>query len=270
MPPGAPSTKDGSVKVVHVHRLRGVGGSERHLLTLLPALRERGIDATFVGLDDEDPDPFYVQLDKLGVPYSRLRAPRDIDPVLAVRLRRAFTRARPDIVHTHLVHADVYGSVTAGRSTIVSTKHNDDPFRLGPFRHVERLCGRRAKRIIGITGALAHFNIERVGLPADKVSVVYYGLDDLPAAWGPPGGPTLPPDARILLAVSRLEEQKGLNVAIEALVGVRQAHPERRPRGARVRLAGGRADRPGGRARRCRCGLPGRQRRRRGGLAAAG
>jgi glycosyltransferase involved in cell wall biosynthesis len=213
------------VKVVHVHRLRGVGGSERHLLTLLPALRERGIDATFVGLDDDDPDPFYAQLDRLHVPYSRLRAPRDIDPGLAFRLRRTFTRERSDIVHTHLVHADVYGAVTAGRATIVSTKHNDDPFRLGPFRHVERLCGRRAKRIIGITGALAHFNIERVGLPADKVSVVYYGLDDLPAAWGPPGGPTLPPDARILLAVSRLEEQKGLNVAIEALAEVRKRHP---------------------------------------------
>jgi len=214
------------VKVVHVHRLRGVGGSERHLLTLLPALRERGIDATFVGLDDEDPAPFYEQLDKLGVPYSRLRAPRDIDPLLAIRLRRTLKRERPDIVHTHLVHADVYGSVTAGHATIVSTKHNDDPFRLGPFRHVERLCGRRAARIIGITGALAHFNIERVGLPANKVSVVYYGLDDLPAAWGPPGGPTLPPDARILLAVSRLEEQKGLNVAIEALVEVRKEHPD--------------------------------------------
>ena len=56
------------MKVVHVHRLRGVGGSERHLLTLLPALRERGIDATFVGLDDDDPDPFYAQLDLLGRP----------------------------------------------------------------------------------------------------------------------------------------------------------------------------------------------------------
>ena len=33
------------MRVVHVHRIRGIGGSERHLLTLLPALRERGVDA---------------------------------------------------------------------------------------------------------------------------------------------------------------------------------------------------------------------------------
>ena len=198
------------MKVVHVHRLRGVGGSERHLLTLLPALRERGIDATLHRAGRRvTPIRSTCSSTSWASPIRRLRAPRDIDPVLAVRLRRAFTRERPDIVHTHLVHADVYGSVTAGRATIVSTKHNDDPFRLGPFRHVERLCGRRAKRIIGITGALAHFNIERVGLPDDKVSVVHYGLDDLPAAWGPPGGPTLPPDARMLLAVSRLERAEG-------------------------------------------------------------
>ena len=56
------------MKVVHVHRLRGVGGSERHLLTLLPALRARGIDARFVGLDDGDPEPFYRVSVRCGYP----------------------------------------------------------------------------------------------------------------------------------------------------------------------------------------------------------
>jgi len=213
------------VRVVHVHRLRGVGGSERHLLTLLPALQARGVEATFIGLDDGDPDPFYEQLDRLGIPYVRLRSPRDLDPMLARSLRREVRRAAPDIVHTHLVHADVYGAATAGKAVVVSTKHNDDPFRLGQFRHVERLCTRRARRVICITGALARFNIDRVGLPAQKVSVVHYGLDELPAAWGPPGGPKLSPQARVLLAVSRLEEQKGLDVAIGALARVRERHP---------------------------------------------
>lgn len=213
------------MRVVHVHRLRGVGGSERHLLTLLPALRARGVDATFVGLDDGDPDPFYAQLDALAVPYTRLRGRFDLDPALALNVRRAVRQASPDVIHTHLVHADVYGAVTAGRTTLVSTKHNDDPFRLGYFKYVERLCARRAQKIICITDALARFNVERVGIPAGKVSVVHYGLDDLPLAWGPPGGPSLPADARVLLAISRLEEQKGLDVAIRALARVRERHP---------------------------------------------
>ena len=175
--------------MLHVHRLRGIGGSERHLLTLLPALREHGVDARFLGFDDGDPDPFYEQLRQAKVPYERLRAPRDLDPRLALATHRAVRRVRPDIVHTHLVHADVYGTLgaLASRTALVSTKHNDDPFRRGAFRHVERLFMRRADRIICITDALARFNVERVGLPAEKLEVVHYGLDDLPAAWGPPG-----------------------------------------------------------------------------------
>ena len=39
------------MKVLHVHKITGVSGSERHLLALLPALRERGVDARFLGLD---------------------------------------------------------------------------------------------------------------------------------------------------------------------------------------------------------------------------
>jgi hypothetical protein len=87
-----------------------------------------------------------------------------------------------DLVHTHLVHADVYGALGAPR--LVSTKHNDDPFRAGAFRYVERALARRAAKIIAITSALARFQVERVGLPAEKVEVVHYGLDDLPAPWG--------------------------------------------------------------------------------------
>ncbi len=213
------------MKVLHVHRVRGVGGSERHLLTLLPALRARDVDARFLGLDDDDPDPFYAQLDALGVPYDRLPARRDLDPALLVRIARLLRRQRPDIVHTHLVHADVYGgmaSVAAG-STLVSTKHNDDPFRRGSFKHVERLFARRAARIICITEALARFNVREVGLPEAKLVVVHYGLDELPAAWGPPGDWDLPEGAPLLLAISRLERQKGLDVAIEALARIRAA-----------------------------------------------
>ncbi len=40
-----------AMRVLHIHKLRGVSGSENHLLALLPALREQGVDARFLGLD---------------------------------------------------------------------------------------------------------------------------------------------------------------------------------------------------------------------------
>jgi glycosyltransferase involved in cell wall biosynthesis len=209
-----------ALKVLHVQRIGGIGGSERHLLTLLPALAARGVDVRFLGLDDtaRAPDPFY---EALTVPYVRVPAPRDIDPRLALRVRRETRTA--DLVHTHLVHADVYGALGAKR--LVSTKHNDDPFRVGAFRFVERELARRASRIIAITEALARFQVERVGLPADKVEVIHYGLDDLPAAWGTNPADHVRPDARVLLAVCRLEPQKGLDIAVRALPDIRARYP---------------------------------------------
>jgi glycosyltransferase involved in cell wall biosynthesis len=204
--------------------MRGIGGSERHLLTLLPALVERGADVLFVGLDDPawDAEPFYREL---TVPAVRLRAPRHLDPALLVSLRRALRGGRADLVHTHLVHADVYGAL-AGTGPLVSTKHNDDRFRVGPFRHLERVLSRRTSRVIAITEALARFTVERVGLPAAKVEVVHYGLDELPPAWGENPPVALPGGARVLLAICRLTPQKGVDVAVRALAEVRRKHPD--------------------------------------------
>jgi glycosyltransferase involved in cell wall biosynthesis len=209
-----------TVKVLHVHRIGGIGGSERHLLTLLPALAERGVDVSFLGLDDpsREPDPFY---EALTVPFERVSAPRDIDPFLAARVRRVVRDA--DLVHTHLVHADVYGALGARR--LVSTKHNDDPFRAGMFRYVERALARRASRIVAITHALARFQVKRVGLPQEKVEVIHYGLDDLPAAWGTNPPDDVPADAQVVLAVCRLEPQKGVDVAIRALPAILERQP---------------------------------------------
>jgi glycosyltransferase involved in cell wall biosynthesis len=206
------------MRVVHVHRIRGIGGSERHLLTLLPALAERGIEPIFVGLDDPawSATDFYGALD---VPAVRIVSPRDFDPMLLVRLARTL---RADVVHTHLVHADVYGGLAARlRGThLVSTKHNDDPFRVGPFRFVERGLSHLADRVITITDALHRFTVERVGVAADKVETIHYGLDGIPEAWGVNSPDDVPKDVRVLLAISRLTEQKGIDVAIHALAAL--------------------------------------------------
>jgi glycosyltransferase involved in cell wall biosynthesis len=207
------------VRVLHVQRIGGIGGSERHALTLLPALAERGVDVRFLGLDDvsREPEPFYEQL---SIPYQRVPSPRDVDPVLALRVAQAVRHARPDIVHTHLVHADVYGALVPA-IRLVSTKHNDDPFRIGPFRFVERALARRARKIIAITGALARFQVKRVGLPARKLTTIHYGLDTLPEPWGRNPPDNVPANAPVVLAVCRLEPQKGVDVAVRALASLR-------------------------------------------------
>lgn len=217
------------MRALHVQRIGGIGGSERHVLELLPALRARGIDASFLGLDNTNaaPQPFYDALSEREVPFERLPCPRDLAPRLAFGVVRATRAIRPDIVHTHLIHADAYGALASALAgtTLVSTKHNDDPFRSGKGRHLEKLLTRRASRVICITEALARFNREVVGLPYRKLRVVHYGLDEPPETWGPPGGPVLPAGTPVLVAVCRLVPQKAVDVAIEALPRIREKHP---------------------------------------------
>jgi glycosyltransferase involved in cell wall biosynthesis len=217
------------MRVVHIHRISAIGGSERHLLALLPALRAHGAEPSFVGLDDPSgaPEPFYAALEQAGIPFARVPSSHDLDPRLPFRIARSARPFRPELLHTHLVHADVHGVAASVllRVPLVSTKHNDDPFRAGPFRYVERLLARRARRIVTITESLARFNVDRVGIPRAKLTVVHYGLDEIPAAWGPNPPLEVPDGARVLLALGRLVPQKGLDVAVKALPAIRASHP---------------------------------------------
>ena len=103
------------MKVLHLHKLTGVSGSEGHLLALLPALQAAGVDARFLGLDvpGSDAPLFYERLDEVGVPHSSVRCGSDVSPRMAGDVIRAVRAERPDVLHTHLVHADVYGAIAA-------------------------------------------------------------------------------------------------------------------------------------------------------------
>ena len=59
---------------------------------------------------------------------------------LPPRSSQAVRAERPDLLHTHMVHGDVYGAIAANtlRLPFVSSRHNDDRYLLGPFRYVDR------------------------------------------------------------------------------------------------------------------------------------
>ena len=221
------------MKVLHVHKLAGVSGSEAHLLALLPALRERGVDARFLGLDVPGSSfaSFYERLDVLGVPYRSVRCGLDLSPRMARDVHRAIGAERPDLVHTHLVHADVHGGASARllRIPSISTRHNDDRYLLGPFRYVDRAFARPARRLIAISDAVRAF-LERAGHDPAKLVTIRDGLDELP---GTESDPTpseagVPPDAPLAVAVGRLIAQKDHATLLRGFALVHATLPQAR------------------------------------------
>jgi glycosyltransferase involved in cell wall biosynthesis len=167
-----------------VQKAKGIGGSERHLLALLPGLMAKGIDAQMCVLTEGDGQRFVDALTASGVETAVVPGGLDADPRTAARVLRVVRRCRPDIVHTHLVHADLYGLSAARVVGIpgISSVHGAPAFyRRQPYRSVGQLCGRLARRRIAISHYVASFiRTQRLGRAAD-IRVVPYGID--PTEW---------------------------------------------------------------------------------------
>ena len=213
-----------STRALHVAKVAGISGSENHLLLLLPALRERGFEVELVMLHEGEAGAadFASRLEASGVPVERIRLAHTASPRAFARLLRIVRARRPEILHTHLVHADFHGLV-AGRlarvPVLVSTKHGFNPFRERRlFAIADRTVARLADVHIAISAGLARYLAEREGFDVSSFEIVHYGIEPGPAP------PSLPAAPR-LAVVGRLIPIKGHGVLLRALAAARADVP---------------------------------------------
>lgn len=226
------------MRVVHIIKATRVAGAESHLLALLAGLRARRYDARLIVLVEPDKpmDGYAAQLQTRQIPVERLPVRGDFDAGLLLRLRVVLRALRPDIVHTHLIHADLFGGLAArlaGVRVVVSSRHNDDAFRRRlPVKLLNRVLWRMMDAGIPISDSITHFSIEVEGAPPHKLRRVYYGLEA-----GPPldraaarrdilGERGLPPDSLLVGTVCRLVEQKGVRYGLEAFLQIAADFPQ--------------------------------------------
>lgn len=224
-------------RIVHVAKVAGIAGAENHLLMLLPELAARGFDIKVVVLGDDGPSRgFRDALAAVGIASERvsIRAPWDPFTVrtLTVRLRDL----RPDVVHTHLIHADVHGQAAAARAGVplkVSSRHNTNPFRRRPWvRFFDRGALRRVDRVIAISEAVGRFVVDVEGADPARVRVVPYGLDPPPVV---PGARDvarrrlgIDESSPVVGVFGRCVRQKGIDVLLDAWPKVLSIHPAAR------------------------------------------
>src|SRR3954449_8648196 len=211
--------------VLHLQKVAGISGSEAHLLSLLPRLRERGWDVRMLMLHEHEPGAwsFARALQARGVPVDAIPLRADVDPIAFVKLAAYLLRKRPVILHTHLVHADAYGLMagTAARVPVrFSTKHGFNEFREAPYFGVaDRSVASLAHVHIAISRGLARYLADVEGFDREDFEIVHYGIE-------PDGEPGPYADAAPrLLCVGRLIPIKGHIVLLRAFAEARRRLP---------------------------------------------
>jgi glycosyltransferase involved in cell wall biosynthesis len=212
--------------VLHSQKVAGISGSEAHLLQLLPDLLGRGWNVRFLMLHEDEPGAweFAGELRARGVPLDDVRLRADVDPIAFGEVAAYLGRVRPEILHTHLVHADVYGQLAGSLTRVplrLSTKHGFNEFREGRwFGFADRSVGSLAHVHIAISQGLAQYLSETEGFDEESFEIVHYGIAAADAA-EPYGGST-----PRLLCVGRLIPIKGHLVLLRALAQARARVPE--------------------------------------------
>jgi glycosyltransferase involved in cell wall biosynthesis len=212
--------------ILHLQKVAGISGSEAHLLSLLPRLRERGWDVRMLMLHEDEPgaQDFARALRMRGVPLDAIPIRGDVDPVAFLRLVRYLVRARPALLHTHLVHADAYGLLAGTLARVpvrISTKHGFNEFREAPyFGLADRTVASLAHVQIAISRGLARYLEDVEGFRGADFEIVHYGID--PDGTPAPYAGTTPR----LLCVGRLIPIKGHVVLLRAFAEARRELPD--------------------------------------------
>lgn len=212
--------------VLHVITTINRGGAENHLLELVRYQVGRGWKVTVAYLLGDG--YWQRELTAMGVAVAPLGLRRYGDPRPLWRLLKLLKGSRFDLVHAHLPPAELYlrvALVLAGmkRLPFVISKHNDCPFhRLPGEKAMGRRVAARAAAVIAISSAVERYMTgPDLGLPADLVHTIRYGIDPAPfeqanarkqlrKEWG------IAERELVIGCVGRLVEQKSIDTLIRA------------------------------------------------------
>ena len=227
------------IKVLHISKMNGVSGSENHLFTLLSGLDKEQFEVHLHILTELRYLPLlqeYTQaLEQAGVIVVLRKMRRHFDLSLIRALWKYMNREGFDIVHTHLIHADFYGTISAklaGVTTIISSRHNDDKFRSRVVLiWLNRVLARWQAKIIVISDWVGKFLQDVEGIPAEKIVRIHYGLEAAPILnLADPEYVRqqfhIPANVPLLGTIGRLTEQKGPAYLLRAIQKVQREFPE--------------------------------------------
>jgi glycosyltransferase involved in cell wall biosynthesis len=244
-------------RVVYMAHAFMVGGAEEMVLNLVRHLPPR-FQPHVCCLHDAG--PLGEEIRRTGVPFTVLglnpgiRRPWDV-----LRIRAFLKQSAPDIVHTFLLTASLYGrpaAMLAGVPIVIGTEVNMYSRKRAHHALAERWLMHGTDRVVASAESVRDFYIRQVHADPAKIEVIYNAVDwealqttmtgtELRASLG------IPAEAMVASIIARLTEQKAHRYLFQALeqtpglerlhllvVGDGELRDELRARARAPRLAG--------------------------------
>ncbi|MFJ5675064.1 glycosyltransferase [Streptomyces sp. NPDC093097] len=221
------------MKVLHVITGLEVGGAAQQLRLLLRRLPARCEVVTLT-----DPGPLAAAIEADGTPVTHLGMTGHRDLSALPRLVELVRDVGPDLVHTHLYRACVYGRIAArlaGVRAVVATEHSlGDAVIEGRrltrgVRTLYRATERLGSATVAVSDTVAA-RLRRWGVPASRIHVVPNGIEAHRFTHDPTARAAirarlgLPPDAFVVGGAGRLVPGKRFDVLVRAVTQLPGVH----------------------------------------------
>ena len=211
-------------RVVYLTHTLGVGGAEElilNMVTRLPRNRYEPIVCCF----ENPPGPIGAEIAAHGVPVIPLGVvPGWRRPLGWWSIVRQLRRLRPQIVHTFMLPASLYGrsaAIAAGVPIIIGTEVNIYERKQRHHIVIERLLASRSACVVASAESVKAAYIRQLGIGADAVRVVYNAVnwERLQATATPETVRAelgIPADRIVVGVVATLQDKKGHRVLLDA------------------------------------------------------
>ena len=213
--------------MLHIIVALGVGGAERLVVSAVTGLRAPAFEHVICCLTHRG--ALAAEAEQAGARVESIGAfPGLHHPAAFARMYRLIRTCRPDIVHTHLQAANLYGRFAAWLArvpAIVATEHNVYTSKARRYIAVERLLARRTTAVVAVSEQVRRFLADQLQIDSSMIRVIRNGVS-LPHS-SPAGVDALRrrlsiPEGRVVLGtVASLTPKKGHKFLFQALTLLR-------------------------------------------------
>lgn len=208
------------IKIIHIIPTLDLGGAEKLLVDIVKNLDKEKFLSEVICLKRFG---FWgIELKKEGIPLILAGKDKRLGLITLFKLIKILKKEKPDVVHTHLFGADIWGRLAArlaGVKVIVSTEHNLN-YQEGFLKKIlKKSTAGLADSIVAVSQAVKDYAVKFEKADKNKIEVIYNGVDVgkfLNRSRNYKKGR----EEMVIGSVGRLAKQKGFDCLIGALAKI--------------------------------------------------